>query len=57
MLELAMVVCRSEADVVVLEVDGPVGESVGGVARSASWEEPYQSLQVKMSVSMSSNGA
>ena len=31
MLELAMVVCRSEADVVVLEVDGPVGESVGGV--------------------------
>ena len=104
-LESAVVVCRSEPDVVVLEVDEQVDEVVGGttsvvggeeldvveqvdvqegesgevpviesvdvlvvdvvekiviqnkVARSASWEEPYQSLQVKMPVSMSSGGA
>ena len=28
-LELAVVVCRLEPDVIVLEVDGPVDESVG----------------------------
>ena len=102
-LESAVVVCRSEPDVVVLEVDEqvdevvdettsvvdgeeldvveqvqegessevPVIESVdelvvdvvekiviqNKVARSANWEEPYQILQVKMPVSMSSGGA